>query len=87
MKKISNIWQNRKAIAEGIKNSIVKDETIELIAEQRRVICNSCPELNNQCNSAIKDCCGVCGCMIEFKTRSMQSSCPNNKWSAVKSTV
>jgi hypothetical protein len=28
-------------------------------------------------------CCGLCGCKLGYKTRSMSSSCDINKWKAV----
>ena len=84
MSKLNNIWQNRKLILEGIGNTLVKRKIIEEIAKERKEICLSCPNLNQGCNKISGDCCGVCGCMIDFKTRSMKSSCPQSKWAAVK---
>ena len=78
---LSDIWKNRIAILKGVGNTVIKRKVIEEIAKKRLSICNSCPSKNLNCN--IKDCCGICGCNLGFKTRSLESSCPQQKWTAV----
>jgi hypothetical protein len=78
------IWQNRKAILEGITNSVIRDETIEEIATLRYSICNDCSSKGDKC--AVKGtgpCCNECGCSLAFKTRSLASDCPLHKWKAI----
>ena len=81
------IWENRKGIVEGIKNSIIRDEFVEDIARMRHDICDNCELKGKKC--AVKGtgpCCNECGCSLAFKTRSLSSSCPypdGPKWEAL----
>jgi hypothetical protein len=78
------IWENRKGIVEGIKNSIIRDEFVEDIARMRHDICDNCDVKGKKC--AVKGtgpCCNECGCSLAFKTRSLSSSCPLGKWEAL----
>jgi len=85
MKNVLNlIWQNRSQIFEGIKNSAIRDETVEEISRLRYDICDECPEKGKKC--AVKGtapCCNECGCSLAFKTRSLSASCPLGKWDAL----
>ncbi len=77
------IWENRNAILEGIKNSVVRDEFVEDVARMRYDVCNECPSKGRKC--AVKGtgpCCNECGCSLQFKTRSLSSECPLGKWGA-----
>jgi hypothetical protein len=48
-------------------------------------ICDKCEEKKTDgCAALIKACCNICGCSLEFKTRSLSSSCPVNKWPALE---
>jgi hypothetical protein len=54
-------------------------------------ICSTCPELDPQGSKCVitgtQPCCGVCGCSLGMKLRSMDSECPHPdgpKWKAVK---
>jgi hypothetical protein len=78
------IWDNRKQIIEGITNSVIRNETVEEIAVLRFTICDDCPSKGTEC--AVKGtapCCNECGCSLGFKTRSLSSSCPLDKWDAI----
>jgi hypothetical protein len=78
------IWDNRKQIIEGITNSVIRNETVEEIAALRFTICDDCPSKGTEC--AVKGtapCCNECGCSLGFKTRSLSSSCPLDKWDAI----
>jgi hypothetical protein len=78
------IWENRKGIVEGIKNSVIRDEFVEDIARMRHDICDDCEFKGKKC--AVKGtapCCNECGCSLGFKTRSLSSSCPKGKWDAI----
>lgn len=80
----NNIWKNREQILEGIKNSIFKKEDVEIIAEDRRKICNTCPFIDTEGKECAmigtQPCCGKCGCSLHLKTRSLSSSCPEGFW-------
>ena len=78
------IWENRKAILEGVKNSIVRDEFVEDVSRMRYDICDDCSSKGKKC--AVKGtapCCNECGCSLTFKTRSLSSECPLGKWQAI----
>ncbi len=62
-----------KEIKEGWENYIFPNPEVEKIAEQRAVICASCPEFSGGL-------CGVCSCLLAAKTRSLKSKCPKDKW-------
>ena len=81
---LKEIWKDRKKIIEGITNSIVRDDFVEHVASLRNDICAKCPSKGKKC--AVKGtgpCCNECGCSLAFKTRSLSSSCPLNKWTKV----
>jgi hypothetical protein len=82
MSKLNDIWENRKLILEGVGNFVAKNKVVEEIAKERAAVCKSCPSLNVGCKS-VSDCCGICGCNIGLKTRSLKASCPQQKWKAV----
>jgi hypothetical protein len=78
------IWKNKKEILAGIKNTVIKNQEIEKIAELRYSICKECPSFSTDCKSLITECCGICGCSLNYKTRSLKSSCPINKWPSLE---
>ena len=82
--KAKDIWDNKREILAGIKNSLHKQVFIEHIASERQTICNACPHMSTDCAALIKTCCSVCGCSLNFKTRSPQSSCPEGNWPALE---
>lgn len=85
------IWKAKGQILEGVINSIFKKEDVEEIANQRMQICTNCALFDMQGDgcmvSGTQPCCneklGGCGCSLGFKTRSLSSSCPLNKWEAI----
>lgn len=86
MNLLKQIWKEKHRIMEGIKNSIIRDEFVEDIAELRLAVCNQCPKKGKKC--AVKGtapCCNECGCSLGFKTRSLSSDCPLGKWEALLS--
>lgn len=90
MIKFSEIWKNRSLILEGIKNYIFTNDDIELLAKERLEKCMSCPHVDivgKKCMMpGTEPCCSLCGCSLELKTRSLSSSCAdekNPKWKAV----
>lgn len=61
-------------ITVGWKNVIFKNQATEDLAFDRAAVCAECPfNINNTCSS--------CGCPLIAKTRSPESTCPENKWS------
>jgi hypothetical protein len=81
---LKTIWENKTKILEGIKNSIIRDEFVEDVAKMRNDICNNCSSKGKKC--AVKGtgpCCNECGCSLAFKTRSLSSDCPLDKWQAI----
>lgn len=84
------IWDNRKKILEGIKNSVLKSEDIEKLAEDRMNICRKCELLDTTGEKCMipgtAPCCGACGCKLSFKIRSLSSECADPagaRWKAV----
>jgi len=84
------IWKNKGKIYEGIKNSIFKKEHIEEIAAERMALCKACPHIDlegSKCEvPGTAPCCGLCGCKLSIKTRSLSSQCALNfdrRWEAV----
>lgn len=90
--KLTQIWNNRGAIVEGIANSLFKQEHVEQIAAERMSICNNCPHIDQKGSLCVmpgtQPCCGKCGCSLAFKSRSLSSACgdeENPRWHALLS--
>jgi hypothetical protein len=87
LEKFIGAFKSTPQILEGIKNSIFKKEHIEAEAALRWAICKQCPSLDESGNKCVapltKPCCGECGCSLGFKTRSLSSKCPLDKWAAI----
>ena len=83
------LWNNKEKILEGIKNYLFTTDTIEQIALERYTICQACPKLDltgAECLApGSQPCCSECGCSLKFKTRSLSSSCPLDKWESFMS--
>jgi len=88
MSRIKEIWTNRKLIFQGIWNSIFRKRYIEKIAAERMAICYECDEFDVEgvdCAwKGTQPCCSECGCSLEYKTRSLSSSCPYEYWVALE---
>ena len=83
MSTLKKIWENRKAILEGITNAVIRDEIVEEVARHRMSLCNSCESKGKECAvPGTHPCCNECGCSLSFKTRSLSSDCPLGKWDA-----
>ena len=80
---MDNVWENKQKILSRIKNLILKNEFIEDIADTRNTICSDCEYKSTKCAALISSCCTVCGCSLKFKTRSLEASCPKDKWPAL----
>jgi hypothetical protein len=81
MQALKKIWNSRKLILEGIKNSFFRRPAVEKTAFERMEICMECPLIDTTGQSCIvpgtQPCCGVCGCKLSLKTRSLASECPH----------
>lgn len=87
--KVMTLWNNKEKILEGIKNYLFTTDTIEQIALERYTICQACSKLDLVGTDCLapgsQPCCSECGCSLKFKTRSLSSSCPLNKWESFMS--
>ena len=87
MARLINAWKNKKQILEGFVNSVFKREDIEEVSAVRMAVCNTCPLLDLDGSKCLvpgtQPCCSGCGCSLYMKTRSLSSSCPENKWGAL----
>ncbi len=84
---LKKIWENRKEIYEGIKNSVIRDVYVEDVSSKRMAICKECPEIDlegSKCEMpGTQPCCGSCGCSLSFKTRALSTECPLGEWKAL----
>ena len=71
---------NIKNIINGFYNALIRSEDIEIIAKARLAVCKACPYIDK---GAI-DRCGVCGCVLQAKTRAIKSECPKKKWMSIR---
>jgi hypothetical protein len=87
MGKLGKIWENRKQIMEGVKNSIIRDAFVEKVAEERRKICDDCIRKDDEGKSCVvpgtQPCCNLCGCSLGVKLRALSAECPDLRWHAV----
>ena len=81
------LFQSRKLILEGIKNSIFKKEAVEEIANERNEICIDCDHYDTEGTSCLvpgtSPCCGACGCSLKLKQRSLAAGCDEGYWDPV----
>ena len=83
---LKKIWKDRNKILEGITNAIIRDEFVEDVAKHRMEVCDACELNGDKCLvPGTAPCCNDCGCSLAFKTRSLSSECPQNKWKALLS--
>jgi hypothetical protein len=74
------MFEARK-IAEGAKEMLkskfgLTSRANKKLFKKRMEICNVCPNRN----VGIVDTCNLCGCVLEMKTRSVHSECPDELW-------
>lgn len=84
---VIKIWKEKDKIFEGIINNIFKKADVEHIAAKRMETCATCPDIDREGTKCVVPgtgpCCGVCGCSLTLKTRSLSSACDNGRWLAV----
>ena len=61
-------------IISGWKNYAFPSQEVEKIATNRMATCLDCPKLKKDNR------CGLCGCFMPAKVRSINSTCPLKKW-------
>jgi hypothetical protein len=66
-----------KEIALAWTNAIVKPVDVQVLASQRKEICNVCEHKKQEFGI---DVCKVCHCPLYAKVYSPYDSCPENKW-------
>ena len=64
---------NLLKIYKGWKNYFFPNKVIEELARDRLSICKNCS--NNR-----KGICALCGCVLQAKSRSIDSTCDDNQW-------
>lgn len=84
------MFERIKEIIEGHRNHLFPPEKlkeiIDEVSESRLDICSPC-EFNSTPNKVKTwSRCKSCGCPLIQKSKSLQSKCPIDKWSAVSST-
>lgn len=72
-----NIIKKTVEIVEGVRNWVYSGDEMEEFSKARMAVCNTC-EHKTSINT-----CGICGCLLLFKTRSPKSECPKKKWEDV----
>jgi hypothetical protein len=86
MSTLKKIWKDRNKILEGITNAIIRNEFVEDVAKHRMEVCDACEYKGDKCLvPGTGPCCNDCGCSLSFKTRSLSSDCPKDKWKALVS--
>lgn len=87
------LWKARNQIKEGLINKMFKKEHVEEIYNERLSLCKTCPHFDSKGDdcyvSGTQPCCGICGCSLSLKLRSLSSACAdeiNPKWDAVLTT-
>jgi hypothetical protein len=80
---LKQVWANKEAILEGLKNLLFAKGKVRVVAEKRRKICRVCPYASNNSKSPYKlpfKHCTECGCSLLIKPYSMESECPKKFW-------
>jgi hypothetical protein len=89
MKGVIRIWKEKNKILEGIRNNIFKKADVEHVAAERMETCLTCPHIDTEGSKCMvpgtSPCCGLCGCSLSLKTRSLSSYCDDKRWDAVLS--
>lgn len=76
---------NVNHILEGIKNTVFVKEAVEKIADERYLVCSTCPSNSKNTNKNYTrpdEFCTECSCNLHLKLRSLQAACPLDKWKA-----
>ena len=89
-KSLRDVFNSRKQILEGIKNSLFTKDDVEEVAQERLSICEQCPKIDMVGKSCFvpgtQPCCSECGCKLKWKARALSEECPHPdgpKWHAI----
>jgi hypothetical protein len=87
MGKIEAFLRTVDQVLSGYFNLFFKNTRVEIISRARMTVCNNCPYMDKKGSTCMvpgtQPCCSRCGCNLEAKTRSLESSCPEKKWIAI----
>ena len=79
-----NVIKKVTDIIRGWWHVFFKNKAVEKLADLRMSICLECPLLDMKGRSCYvigtQPCCGDCGCSLKAATRSLDYSCPKEKW-------
>lgn len=67
-------------ILDGWKNLILKNPQVEAHAIKRLTICLKCKHNSTKPDIDITSTCKICHCVLEAKSRNLESQCPRKKW-------
>lgn len=67
-------------ILTGWKNLMIRNSFVEEIALERLEECSKCNSNTTYPNVNMLSRCSICHCVLEAKSRNLDSDCPVNKW-------
>ena len=70
-------------ILDGWKNLIIRNPVVEEQAIKRLEICAKCKYNTTKPDITLTSRCKECGCVLEAKSRNLESQCPKHKWRKV----
>ena len=89
-RKNQNLSVKFKNIISGFANLSFQNAHVEVVARKRAEICSQCPSavktgiysiiVDNKTKQIQGMMCKDCGCNLSAKVRSVNDSCPQNKW-------
>lgn len=78
--KIADSWKSFQMILDGWKNLIVRNPIVEAHAIKRLNICVKCKYNSTKPDINLTSICKECRCVLEAKSRNLESQCPKRKW-------
>lgn len=70
-----NIIETLKGVTTGLYNSMILNEEIEKIAQERLEICKGCEHFSTPDKVVTASKCNLCGCYMKLKSRVMSAEC------------
>ena len=70
---LANTIRQAGLIVNGWRNWLFRQPEVEAIAARRGTICDRCEHRQPAT-------CGLCGCPIAAKIRSLKATCPDGRW-------
>jgi hypothetical protein len=59
---------------------LIKDSFVEEVALDRLEVCEKCESNTTNPEVTMFSRCSICHCVLEAKSRNLESDCPANKW-------